>query len=161
MTAFPTRSPGAAVTALPLCVPNFACSTELANEPPVAVQPAVLPFSKPPLVSRLVAASQIPKLESAERPSPWIPAAPDGVGDLVAGALTPPPGGGVVLVTGWPLNAAASLPARSWTGLVAGTVYETVTVSPLATPGASVSVTADPPIPTALTVRGLALTTTA
>ena len=62
------------------------------------------------------------------------------------------------MATGRSSKSATSLPLGSWSGLLAGFAYDTVTVSPAMTASASVSVTSLPLMSTASTVR-LALST--
>src|SRR5687767_5605692 len=68
------------------------------------------------------------------------------------------PGGWVWLATATPANDAASLPATSWTGFVAGAVYDSVTLSVSMTGEARVRVTIEPAIATLVTFRALPLT---
>ena len=79
-------------------------------------------------------------------PSPGV--APRFVG--ASGAVA----GGVSFVTGWSEKAAAGLLASSWSGLVMGTVYDTVTVSPARTAEARVRRTfVSPSTETTVTAR--------
>ena len=86
---------------------------------------------------------------SVTDPSPGVAARPVGASGAVAGTS---------FVTGWSAKAAAGLLASSWRGFIAGTVYETVTVSPARTfvpptAVARVRTTFVPPTETPVTAR--------